>query len=311
MKKSVRHHLTISEIRESWAAIGFLTPAFFGLIFITYIPLFAVFAISLFKWAPIMPKPIWVGFANYKKMFGMDLPMLTNSIKVTVLFALMSVVGSMIYSMFLAILLNRKMPARGFFRAVFYLPYIIPATATYTTWRFLLDANFGALNGLRSSLGLQKIGFLIDPKYIIPSLALITIWISGNLVVVKLAGLGNVPRVYYEAAEIDGANAWTRFWRITIPCMSPIIFYNMLMSLVTNMQSFIPSWMYAGSNRIVYPEYNTISYIIYQKAFGQGQSDMGYASALSVIFFVIVGLLTLALFATSKSWLFYEGGTDK
>jgi multiple sugar transport system permease protein len=201
------------------------------------------------------------------------------------------------------------MPARGFFRAVFYLPYIIPAMATYTSWSLLYSADFGVFNSILGALDLPKIAFLADSRTIIPAISLIAIWASGNLIVVYLAGLGNVPRSYLEAAEIDGANAWQRFWNITIPCMTPIIFYNLLMSLVTHMQVFVPSLLYAGSNRTTYPEYTFMSFLMYRTGFLN--NNLSYASAISFVFFVIIGLFTLVLFATSKAWLFYEGGDGK
>jgi multiple sugar transport system permease protein len=279
-----------------------------GLIFITYLPLIAVFALSFFRWTAIMPAPEFIGFANYIKLFTEDLFFWT-SIKVTVLYALIAVVGSVVYSMFVAILLNRKMPARGFFRAVFYVPYIIPAMAVYASWQLLYDANFGVFNNILSALGLPNIAFLYNSDTILPSLAFIAIWLSGNLIVIFLAGLGNVPRVYHEAAEIDGANTWHRFWKITIPCMTPIIFYNILMSLVTHMQIFVPSLIYAGSNRTTFPEYIFMSFFMYRTGFIN--SNLSYASAIAFVFFVIIGFFTMILFLTSKSWLFYEGGDNK
>ena len=294
--------------KEATAAVLFLIPAFLGLTFITYLPLIAVFVLSFFKWTAIMPSPIFVGFDNYIKLFTNDIYFWT-SVKVTVQYALLSVAGSLVYSMIIAILLNRKMPARGFFRAVFYMPYIIPAMSMYTSWGLLYNADFGVFNSILASLGIQKIAFLADSRTIIPSLVLISIWASGNLIVVKLAGLGNVPRVYHEAAEIDGANAWVRFWKITIPYMTPIIFYNMLLSLVANMQVVVPSLLYAGSNRTTYPEYMFMSFLMYRTGFIN--NNLSYASAISFVFFMIIGFFTLILFGTSKSWLFYEGGDNR
>ncbi len=291
--------------QEARAAKLFLIPAFLGLTFITYLPLISVFALSFFKWTAIMPRPIFVGFNNYIKLFTKDIFFWT-SIKVTIQYALLSVGLSMVYSLSIAMLLNRRIPARGFFRALFYVPYIIPAIAVYTSWSLLYNADFGVFNALLASQGLPRIAFLADSKYIIASLAVIAVWISGNLVVIFLAGLGNVPRVYHEAAEIDGASGWQRFLYITVPCMTPIIFYNLLMSLIANMQVVVPSLLYAGSNRTTYPEYTFMSFLMYRTGFIN--NDMSYASTISFIFFAIIGAFTLVLFATSKSWLFYEGG---
>lgn len=291
--------------KEARAAKLFLIPAFLGLIFITYLPLIAVFALSLFKMKTPGFVPSFIGLDNYVKLFTND-PYFWKSLEVTIYYALLTVVLSMVYTLLMAMLLNRKVPARGFFRAVYYVPYIIPAMAMYTSWLLLYNKDFGIFNAMLSSIGLGKVGFLTDSNFIIPSLSLIAVWASGNLIVIFLAGLGNVPRVYHEAAEIDGASSWQRFWNITIPCMTPIIFYNLLMSLIANMQVFVPSLLYAGSNMTTYPEYLFMSFNMYREGFING--NFGYASSISFVFFVLIGIFTIILFATSKSWLFYEGG---
>lgn len=291
--------------QEARAAKLFLIPAFLGLTFITYLPLISVFILSFFKWTAIMPQPVFVGLNNYIRLFTKDMFFWT-SVKVTVLYAVLTVCISMIYSMTVAMLLNRKVPARSFFRAIFYVPYIIPAMAVYMSWALLFNPDFGVLNAILVQSGLPKIAFLVDSKFIIPSLAVIAVWASGNLIVIFLAGLGNVPRVYHEAAEIDGASFFKRLIHITFPCMTPIIFYNLLMSLIANMQVVVPSLIYAGSNRTTYPEYTFMSFLMYRTGFIN--NELSYASTISFTFFVIIGVFTLILFATSKTWLFYEGG---
>jgi multiple sugar transport system permease protein len=220
---------------------------------------------------------------------------------VTVYFSLIAVLGSMIYSLFIAMLLNRKIPARGFFRAIFYVPYVLPATAVYIGWSWLYETNFGLFNYLLTKIGLNRVQFLASSKLVVPSLAVISVWLSGNLIVIFLAGLQNVPRIYHEAAEIDGANSWQRFRHITIPCMTPIIFYNLLMSLVTNMQIVVPALSITNGgpgNASMF-----MTYLMYRYAFLSNQ--IGYACAISFIFFLIIAIFTGILFATSKAWIFY------
>ena len=218
-------------VKEQRAAYLFLIPAFLGLTFITYLPLLAVFGISLtdlnvghFVKGGTLPPVKFVGLQNFKDIFLNSNVDFLNSIKVTVTFALLAVVCSIIYSMIIAMLLNRKMPARGFFRAIFYIPYILPATAVMISWWFLLKYDGGLINYIFVRLGLGKSMFLSSANTALPSLAMIAVWTSGNLIVIFLAGLQNVPRVYHEAAEIDGANSWQRFWNITIPSMNTIVF---------------------------------------------------------------------------------------
>ncbi len=289
---------------EGRAAYICLIPSIIGLIFLTYGPLLAVLILSFFDWKGV-GTPNWVGLANYVRLFTKD-PYFKDSIKVTVYFSVLSVFGSVIYSFIVALLLNRNIPARGFFRAIFYLPYVLPAMAVYIGWSWLYESNFGFFNYLLSIMGIQKIKFIGSKQWVVPSLALIAVWLSGNLIVIFLAGLQDVPRVYHEAAEIDGANSWQRFWHVTFPCMTPIIFYNLLMSLITNMQVITPALALTqggpgNSSRF-------ISYIMYTYAF----KDMkfSYACAVSFIFFLIIGVFTAILFITSGKWVFYQGGDN-
>lgn len=300
-----RKGLTKLGWQEARTAYLCLIPAFLGLTFITYLPLIGVFVIGFFRWKGISP-PVFTGIDNYVRLFTAD-PYFKDSIKVTVMYSLIAVIGSMVYSLFIALLLNRKVPARTFWRAVFYLPYILPAVAIYTGWSWLYESNFGLFNYILSELGFNKIAFLNNSSSVVPALALISVWTSGNLIVIFLAGLQNVPRIYHEAAEIDGATSWQRFVHITIPCMTPIIFYNMLMSLITNMQVVVPALAVTSGG----PGNSSMfmTYLMYRYAFNNNQ--IGYACAISFVFFVIIGAFTALLFVTSKSWIFYEGDEAK
>lgn len=304
MKGSAKRHSRRFS-REEHTAYLCLLPSIIGLIFITYLPLLGVFAISFFDWKGLSA-PKFNGISNYIKLFTKD-PYFYDSIVVTVYFASFAVILSLIYSLVIAMLLNRKIPARGFWRAVFYVPYVLPATAVYIGWSWLYESNFGFFNYLLSKIGVNKILFLNDSKYVIPSLVLIAVWLSGNLIVIFLAGLQNVPRVYHEAAEIDGANSWQRFRHITLPNMTPIIFYNLLMSLVTNMQIVVPSL--ALTNGGPGNSSTFITYLMYRYAFQSNR--IGYACAISFVFFILIAIFTGILFVTSKRWVYYEGGNEK
>jgi multiple sugar transport system permease protein len=295
-------HARANEARTAYIC---LIPAFVGLVFLTYLPLAAVFGISFFNWTGL-GSPKFTGLDNYIKLFTVD-PYIKDSIRVTIYFSILAVLGSIIYSLFIAMLLNRKVPARGFFRAVFYVPYVLPAAAVYVGWSWLYEANFGFFNYLLSKLGIQKILFIADSSYVVPSLVIIAIWLSGNLIVIFLAGLQNVPRVYHEAAEIDGANGLQRFRHVTLPCMTPIIFYNLLMSLISNMQIVTPALSLTNGGPGNSSRFMT--YLMYDQAFVNNK--LGYACAVSFVFFVLIAIFTAVLFATSKSWIFYEGGDEK
>jgi multiple sugar transport system permease protein len=292
---------------EAVTAYACLFPSLMGLMFITYLPLLSVFVLSLTDWKGIA-EPNYIGLANYIRLFTKD-PYFFDSIKVTVYYAFLSVIGGMLFSLIVAMLLNRKIPARGFFRAVFYLPYVLPAMAVYLGWSWLYDYNNGFFNYVLNLMGIHKVMFLNDSGLAIPTLSLISVWLSGNLIVIFLAGLQNVPRVYHEAAEIDGANAFQRFFSVTLPCMTPIIFYNLLMSLVTNMQVITPALALTQGG----PGNTTcfMSFILYRYAFKSTPSKFGYSCAISAVFFVLIGVFTMILFATSKNWIFYEGDDSR
>lgn len=285
-----------SEARTAYLC---LIPSIIGLVVLTYVPLVAVFGLSLFRWEGV-GIPEWVGLNNYIRLFTRD-PYFKDAIWATIYFAVLAVAGSMVYSLVIAMLLNRKIPARGFFRAVFYLPYVLPAMAVYIGWSWLYETNFGLFNYLLSLVGINKVMFTGSSELVVPSLALISVWLSGNLIVIFLAGFQNVPRVYLEAAEVDGANAWQRFWNVTIPSMTPIIFYNLLMSLITNLQVVTPALALTNGG----PGNSScfLSYLMYIYAFRNGK--LSYACAIAFISFLLIGVFTLILFATTKS-----GGED-
>ena len=291
IKKMVKYNR--AETRTAWLC---LLPSVIGLVCITYLPMIASFALSLFSWNGLGPMK-FVGLDNYVKLFTND-SKFYGSLWTTLQYAGMSVILSII-----ALLLNRKIPARSFFRAIFYLPYVLPAMAVYLGWKWLYDFNHGFFNYVVKLLGGAPIKFLDSSALVTPSLAFIAVWLSGNLIVIFLAGLQNVPRTYHEAAEIDGANAWQRFWKITIPCMTPIIFYNLLMSLVSNLQVITPALSLTKGGPGTGSYY--MCYMLYQQAFKSHK--YGYGSAVAVILFILIAIFTAILFATSKGWIFYEG----
>lgn len=290
--------------KESLTAYLCLIPVFMGLSIISYIPTIAVFVLSMFDWNGLTA-PKFVALDNFARIFTRDM-YFYDSVRVTIVYAFIAVAGSLLYSLIIALFLNRKIPARPFWRAIFFIPYMLPAAGVFTAWRWLYEVNYGLFNYAFRILGLPPQQFVQSPAQVLPSLALIAVWCSGNLIVIFLASLQNVPRVYMEAAEIDGANAWQRFWNVTIPCISPIIFYNMLMALISNLQVITPALAMTNGG----PQNGSMfmSYIIYM--YGFQKNRLGYASAYAVIFFMIVGIFTAILFKTFGSQ-FFGGGEKK
>lgn len=284
--------------KEERTAYLCLIPAFLGLSLISYLPTIAVFVLSLFKWNGISD-PKFIGLQNFTRIFTKDI-YFSDSIKATIIYALLTVVGSIVYSLIIALCLNMNIKGRTFWRSVFFIPYLLPAIGVFTGWKWLYEINYGLFNFANRLLGLPTKQFLQSPTQVLPSLALIAIWCSGNLIVIFLAGLQGVPRVFMEAAEIDGANAWQRFINVTIPSISPIIFYNVLTALITNLQVITPALALTDGG----PQNGSMfmSYVIYMYAFQKNK--MGYAAAYASIFFVFVGIFTIILFTTQKSSLF-------
>ena len=290
-RKKRRNALLRSETRTAYLC---LIPSIIGLIFLTYIPLMEVFGLSFFSWKGNGFTGFkFVGLNNYIRLLTTD-PYFKQSVLVTMYYTLMAVIGSMIYSLIIALLLNRRIPARGFWRAIFYLPYLLPAVAVYLGWNWLYNINYGLFNYIINRVfGLPRIGFINDAKLVAPSLALISVWLAGNLIVIFLAGLQNVPRSYLEAAEVDGASSWQRFWFITVP-------------LITNLQVITPALALTKGGPGSASRF--VSYVMYQYAFENRK--FGYAAAVSVMLFILIGIFTVILFATSRSWMFQQGGDD-
>lgn len=287
--------------KEELTAYLCLIPAFVGVTCISYLPTIAVFVLSLFDWNGLTDMK-FVGMKNFVRIFTKDM-YFTSSLKATILYAALAVVGSIVYSLVIALLLNMKIKGRTLFRAIFFIPYLLPAIGVFKGWEWLYESNYGLFNFVFRMLGLEPQRFLNSPTQVIPCLVLIAVWTSGNLIVIFLAGLQNVPSVYMEAAMIDGANAWQRFWNVTVPSITPIIFYNVLTAIITHLQVVNPALALTDggpSRRSMF-----MSYVIYM--YGFRQNKLGYAAAWSVVFFFLVGIFTVILFKTQKRAIFGEG----
>lgn len=302
MKKTTKMKVTSrAGKKEERTAYLCLIPAFLGVTCISYLPTLAVFILSVFKWNGLSA-PEFVGLDNFQRIFTKDI-YFADSVKATILYAFLAVVGAVVYSLIIALLLNMKIKGRTLFRSIFFIPYLLPAIGVFKGWEWLYEGNFGLFNFVLRMLGIPPQRFLDSPEQVVPCLVMIAIWTSGNLIVIFLAGLQNVPGVYREAAEIDGANAWQRFWYVTIPSITPIIFYNVLTALITHLQVINPAL--ALTNGGPSKQSMFMSYVIY--LYGFRKNKLGYAAAYSVIFFILVGIFTVILFKTQKSQIFGEG----
>ncbi|MGE5583056.1 MAG: carbohydrate ABC transporter permease [Bacillota bacterium] len=286
--------------RNILTAYVFITPAILGLLFLTILPILGVIGISLTNWSGLEP-PTYIGIDNYINILTTDF-YFQKSVVATLYFAIGAVITGILYSFFMALMLNQRIPGRGVWRSILFLPYIVPVIGSSIVWSWMYESNFGVFNYILSFLGFDKIQWLQDEKFAMPSIILMMVWMSGNLIVIFLAGLQGVPKTYLEAVEVDGGNFWHKFRHVTIPMMSPIIFYNFLMSMIVNLQVFVPAYAMTKGG----PSDSTLYmvYLIYREGFMR--NNFGHASALSVLFFLFIAVLTAVIFTTSKLWTFYE-----
>ena len=212
----------------------------------------------------------------------------------------------MAFAFALALLLNSKIPALGLFRTLFYLPSIIPIIASSVLWLWMFNPDFGLFNAGLDLIGLPRQRFIYEEGQVIPSLVFMSMWSVGPMMIIFLAGLQDVPNQLYEAVDIDGGNGWHKLWHITIPMMTPTILFNLLISIVAALQTFVQAFIMTegGPNNASL----FIVFYIYRKAFQEQQ--MGYASALAWALFVVICILSYLVFRTSRHWVFYHGGDN-
>jgi multiple sugar transport system permease protein len=281
----------------------FVSPWLIGFTLFTIYPLLFSFYISLTRY-DLIREPVFIGVENYTELFTID-PQFWKVVYNTIFFVVLSVPFSLGFAFLVANLLNTQIVGRSFFRAVMYIPAIVPGICVAMVWLFLLNIQYGAINGLLQSWGLPAIPFLSNPDLAKPTLIMIAVWATGNAVVVFLAGLQDVPRSLYEAAVVDGANGWQQFRHVTIPLSTPVILYNLVIGFIGAFQEFTSAYLIFGSGGGPLNSALLYSPFLYQNAFQFLR--MGKASALAWLLFVVVVIGTIILFRTSARWVYYGG----
>jgi multiple sugar transport system permease protein len=292
--------------REAAWGIVFIGPWIIGFLLFTLGPLIASFVLSLTDFNLVRPEAVkFIGIDNYSRM-ATD-PLVLQGLLVTAKFAVLAVPITMIASLGVALIVNSpRLFGRSVFRTLFYMPIQIPLVASTLVWIGFLNPETGWLNGLLGIVGIQGPDWINNATWIYPALTLIGLWGIGNFMLINIAGLQSVPTELYEAARIDGAGAWKMFRNITIPLMSPILLYNLVISLITTFQYFTVA--YVISNGRGDPNNATlfINLDLFREAFVN--NHMGYASAIGWLLFVIVLVLTLVLFVAARKRVYYAGG---
>jgi multiple sugar transport system permease protein len=294
--------------REAFDGYLFASPWIVGFFVFTLGPMLASVLLSFTKWDGITPvsKIQWVGAQNYGTLVGGD-ELFWKCLFNTAFYVVFSVPLGTLTALGLAVLLNQPVRGIALFRTVFYLPSIVSGVATAMLWTWLLNPSFGVLNFVLSKVtgvpmeSLPK--WLVDENWAKPGFVLMSLWGVGNGMLIYLAGLQNVPGHLMEAAELDGASVWTKFRTVTIPHLTPTIFFNIIMGIIGSFQTFTASYIMTNGG----PNNASLFYVLYlyRKAFEQFQ--MGYASAMAWILFVIILSLTLLVIKSSALWVYYEG----
>jgi multiple sugar transport system permease protein len=281
----------------------FLLPWFIGFFGLTIAPILSSLYLSFTNF-DMLTAPQWVGADNYVRMFTHD-PKFAQSMRVTLLFVVFSVPLKLAFALAVALLLNRGMKGLPIYRAVFYLPSLLGASvAIAVLWRTLF-AGDGLINKGLSLIGIQGPAWISNPRYSLWTLIALAVWQFGSPMIIFLAGLRQIPQDVYEAASMEGAGKWRIFWKITLPLLTPVVFFNAIIQTIEGFKSFTPAFIISGGTGN--PVNSTLFYTLYlyQEAFAFFR--MGYASALAWVLLAVVAIFTGISFLTSRFWVHYDG----
>lgn len=292
----------------------FASPVILGYTIFVFIPLIVTIIFSFTNYSIGSKNILFKGFENYTRMFNGQDVYFWPSVKATLSYVFGSVPLSIMLSFLIAVLLNKNIKGRSLFRGLFFMPVVIPLAASCSIWLWMFQPNFGIINQILKALGFQGGTWLSSDKTVILSFIIVSLWISGNTIVIFLAGLQQIPSQLYEAIEVDGGNALHKLFYITIPMLSPIIFFNSVMGVINAFQAFVQTAVLTpGYSQMMMgqPKNAGLLYVpyIYTKAFRQ--SEMGAASASAVILLITIGLFTLLFFKLQRSLVYYEGDGNR
>ena len=303
-KVVLKKRTSMGALRRREAITGYLiaAPWIIGLFVFTLYPVLSSLYYSFTNYSMATTHK-WIGLQNYIVMFTND-SLFPKAVYNTLFFALLSVPLNLIIGLAVAMLMNQKVRGINVIRTVYYLPNVVSGVAVCMLWSMIFQAKYGVLNQALGLIGIEGPAWLADPQWTKPALVIMNCWNSGGAMVIYLAALQGIPRHYYEAVEIDGANAFQKFWHITIPMISSSIFFQLINGIIGAMQVFTQAYLMTGDG----PAYSTTFYVyaLYNKAFTDRR--MGYASAMSWVLLVFTLLMTLLIFRSIGSKVYYETG---
>ncbi len=287
--------------RETLAFYAFISPWLIGFIVLTAGPVLASFVLSFTKW-DMASAPVFVGLGNYVALFTVD-KLFGKSLLVTFIWVVIGVPLRLAVAYLAAMALNQRLPAIGVFRTIFYLPAVVSGVSIALLWVWVLQPQYGLINSFLRVFGVQGPAWLGSEEWALPGFIIMSLWTTGAAMVIFLAGLQSIPQELYEAAEIDGAGAWGKFWAVTIPMTTPVILFNLIIGVIQSFQVFTQAYVMTGGG----PNNATLFYVLYMYRVAFNYKEMGYASAMAWILFVIVMACTLLIFRSSARWIYYEG----
>lgn len=287
-------------MKKNLTGYAFISPWLLGFVLFTAFPFVASIYFSFTRYNVVTP-PVWVGAANYRLLF--EDPLFWKSLGVTFRYALAAVPLGIAAGVVLALLLNLDVRGISVYRTVFFLPSILPAVATSVLFLWILNPQIGLINGLLRNFGIIGPAWLQDTAWAPRSLVLMSLWGVGGSMVIYLAGLKDIPAHLYEAAVLDGATAWQRLRHVTLPMLTPILFFNLVMGVIGAFQYFTEAYIMTQGG----PEDSTLFYTLYLFQRAWRYLDMGYASAMAWALFLVIMLLTGVIFQTQRRWVHYEG----
>jgi multiple sugar transport system permease protein len=287
--------------REAVAFYLCISPWLIGFVVFVLGPMIASLGISFTRWDLLSPAR-FAGLSNYERLFTRD-ALFWQSLKVTTVYTAAYVPTELIGGLVIALLMNQRVRGISVFRTIYYLPSVLSGVAFVVVWMWLLHPEAGLINATLAVFGVQGPRWLADPRTALGALWMMSLWGLGRTAVIYLAGLQNIPRELHEAAAIDGANIWQAFWSITIPMLTPTIFFNLVLSIIATFQTFTSAFVATDGG----PLDSTLFYVLYLYRQAFQFFNMGYASAMAWVLFVIILVLTLLVVRSARSWVYYEG----
>ena len=280
-----------------------VAPAVLGFLLFDMGPMVASFFLALTDWS-VAGQTHWLGLENFRTIFQDD-ALFRKAARVTLTYAAVSVPLQIVVAFLLALLLNERIKGLPIFRTIFYLPATVPLVASSVLWLWMFNPDFGLLNTILGKVGIPAQDWIYSSDTVLPSLILMSLWGVGPMMIIFLAGLTAIPQHLYEAVSLDGGNVLNRLWSVTIPMITPTIFFNLVLSVIGALQTFVQAYVITDGG----PNNSSLFYglYLYRKAFELG--DLGYAAALGVIQFAVIAVLTAIVFSTSSRWVHY-GGED-